>query len=80
MQSAKRCALYLRSSKDRHDVSIDAQRRELLELARAKGLEVAEEFADVVVSGATENRPGWQRLLLELRSSSRDLVDDHRPR
>jgi site-specific DNA recombinase len=71
MQSAKRCALYLRSSKDRHDVSIDAQRRELLELARAKGLEVAEEFADVVVSGATENRPGWQRLLLELRSSSR---------
>lgn len=66
-----RCALYLRSSKDRHDVSIDAQRRELLELARARGLEVAVEFSDVVVSGATENRPGWQDLLRELKSPAR---------
>jgi site-specific DNA recombinase len=66
-----RCALYLRSSKDRHDVSIDAQRRELVELARARGLTIAAEFSDVVVSGATENRPGWQALLLELRSPTR---------
>jgi hypothetical protein len=35
-QTSGRCALYLRSSKDRHDVSIDAQRRALVELAAAK--------------------------------------------
>lgn len=71
MPDAKRCALYLRSSKDRHDVSIDAQRRELQDLAAAKGLTIAEEFSDVVVSGSTENRPGWQSLLRELKAPAR---------
>lgn len=66
-----RCALYLRSSKDRHDVSIDAQRRELQELAAARGLAIVAEFSDVVISGATEDRPGWQDLLRELKSPAR---------
>ncbi len=66
-----RCALYLRSSKDRHDVSIDAQRRELVALARSKGLAIAAEFSDVVASGSNENRPGWQALLGELKSPAR---------
>lgn len=64
-------ALYLRSSKDRSDVSIDAQRRELQALAQQKGLLIIKEFADVVESAKDVNRPGFQRLLLELKSPLR---------
>lgn len=66
-----RAALYLRSSKDRSDVSIDAQRRELLALAADRGLPVVQEFRDVVESAKSEHRPGFQSLLLELKSSAR---------
>ncbi len=64
-------ALYLRSSKDRSDVSIDAQRRELRALAAARGFTIAHEFSDVVESGKSENRPGYQSLLAALKDPSR---------
>lgn len=64
-------ALYLRSSKDRKDVSPDAQRRALLELAEARGLAVVEEFVDAVESGKDENRPGFQRLVKAVRDPDR---------
>lgn len=67
----KRAALYMRSSKDRSDVSIDAQRRELVALAEARSFLVVEEFADAVMSGKDENRPGFQSLLRALKSSGR---------
>lgn len=66
-----RAVLYLRSSKDRHDVAIDVQRRELTELARARGYAIAGEFADVVESGKDEDRPGLQALLGELYKRDR---------
>jgi site-specific DNA recombinase len=56
-------ALYLRSSKDRKDVSIEVQRQTLHELAARRSLAIVEEFADVVESGKDEDRPGFQRLL-----------------
>lgn len=62
---------YLRSSKDRSDVSIDAQRRELAELARARGLALVGEYADAVESGASDQRPAFQRLLADMRSRDR---------
>jgi len=65
-------AMYLRSSKDRSDVSISAQRDELRELASSKGLVVVEEFVDAVESGKTENRPGFQSLITNLKSKDRD--------
>ena len=65
----KFCALYLRSSKDRTDVSIDAQRRELHDLAKSRDLTVVEEFTDAVESGKDSNRPGFQKLLLALKAS-----------
>jgi hypothetical protein len=46
--------LHLRSSKDRSDVSIEAQHRELTALAKPRGLVVADEFADAVESGRDE--------------------------
>ncbi len=66
-----KAALYLRSSKDRSDVSIDAQRRELRKLAKRKGLFIVEEFEDVVESGKDERRAGFQSLLSNLKSRSR---------
>lgn len=71
MSTSRAAALYLRSSKDRHDVSIEAQRRELLTLALKRGLVVAAEFSDVVESGKDEHRPGFQQLLRALKAKDR---------
>lgn len=68
----KTAALYLRSSKDRSDVSIDAQRRELRSLAKNRGLLIVKEYADVVESGKDDDRPGFQRMLVDMRSASRE--------
>lgn len=65
------CALYLRSSKDRSDVSIDAQRRALAELAKSRNERIVAEYADAVFSGKDEDRPGFQRLIAAVRDSSR---------
>ncbi len=64
-------ALYLRSSKDRNDVSIDAQRRELLAMARDRQLSIVTEYVDAVESAKTENRPGFQLLLRDLKAPDR---------
>lgn len=66
-----RAALYLRSSKDRHDVSIDAQRRELASLARTRQHKVVGEFTDAVESGKDEDRPGFQSLINAVRNPRR---------
>lgn len=66
-----RAVLYLRSSKDRSDVSIDAQRRAMHELAVARNLVVVDEFADAVESGKDEDRPAFQRLIAELKAPGR---------
>ncbi len=70
-RTLNQAVLYLRSSKDRSDVSIDAQRRELTALAAQRGFTIVEEFADVVESGTDENRPGFRRLHLAMCSKAR---------
>lgn len=70
-KSIRKCAIYLRSSKDRTDVSIDAQRRELQELALSRKLTVTEEFTDAVESGKDANRPGFQSLIRQINNKSR---------
>ncbi len=64
-------ALYLRSSKDRSDVSIDAQRRELLALAHNRQFSIVTEYVDAVESAKTEQRPGFQALLRDLKAPDR---------
>lgn len=64
-------ALYLRSSKDRADMSIDAQRRQLVEMAAARGFVIVADFSDAVLSGKDDDRPGFQSLLRELRNPRR---------
>ncbi len=66
-----KAVLYLRSSKDRSDVSIDVQRRRLEQLASERGLEVVAEFADVVESAKSEDRPGLQQLMLDMQQHGR---------
>ncbi len=70
-RTSNQAVLYLRSSKDRSDVSIDAQRRELTGLASQRGLIVAGEYVDAVESGMDENRPGLRRLAGDLRKTDR---------
>lgn len=67
-----KAVLYLRSSKDRHDVSIDVQREELVRLAAARRLDIVAEFADVVESAKDEHRPAFQDLRAALKSPARD--------
>lgn len=68
MQTA---ACYLRSTKDRHDVSIDVQRQQLRAFAQQRGLTLVEEFADAVESAKDEDRPGFQRLIHAVRNPRR---------
>jgi site-specific DNA recombinase len=63
--------IYARSSNDAHDISISAQRRALHELAGARGLVIVDEFVDAVESGKDADRPGFQRLLAELKAPAR---------
>lgn len=71
MGTGQRVALYLRSSKDRSDVSIDAQRRELQKLAVDRGFLIVQEYTDVVESGKDTYRPGFQSMLRDLKAPRR---------
>ena len=68
---ARKAALYLRSSKDRHDVSVDSQSRELTKFATDSGDLVVVEFSDRVESAKTDDRPGFQAMIAEAKSKSR---------
>ena len=70
-RASNNAVLYLRSSKDRSDVSIDVQRRELTSLASHRGLVVVGEFTDVVESGSDANRPGLTKLAAAMRQRPR---------
>lgn len=66
-------AIYCRSSKDRAEVGLAAQRAELKAYAKSKGLTIADEFSDMEISGSTDetSRPGLLKLLDALRSPGR---------
>ena len=67
----RQAALYCRSSKDRSAISIQAQRHDLLELAKSRNLIVTAEFTDAVESGKDTDRPGFQQMLRELKARER---------
>jgi site-specific DNA recombinase len=64
-------ALYLRSSKDRSDISLAAQRHELEKLAASRSLRVVKSYEDAVESGKTEDRPGFLALVRDIKDSER---------
>ena len=59
-------AIYLRSSKDKKDVSLATQRAALQELAKRLELVIVEDFHDTVISGMEESRPALDRLRREV--------------
>jgi site-specific DNA recombinase len=65
----------LRSSKDRSDVSIDAQRSATDQFAERLGADVVVEFADVVMSGQDNNRPGFVALKKALVDPARTWTE-----
>ncbi len=67
----RQAALYCRSSKDRSAISIQAQRHDLLDLAKSRNLIVTAEFNDAVESGKDTDRPGFQQMLRELKARER---------
>jgi len=66
-------ALYCRSSKDRAEVGLAAQRLELRAFAKATALTVSVEFSDMEVSGSLDetSRPGLRKLLAALGDPTR---------
>lgn len=64
-------ALYLRSSKDRSDVSPATQRHALEQLATSHSLPIARIYEDAVESGATEDRPAFSALLRDIKDANR---------
>jgi site-specific DNA recombinase len=66
-----KAAMYLRSSKDRSDVSLAAQRHELQKVADSRSLTVVQSYEDAVESGSTEDRPGFIELVRALKNPNR---------
>jgi site-specific DNA recombinase len=66
-----KAASYTRSSKDRSDVSIDAQRHRLNELAPTLDAAIVAEFSDVVMSGQDATRPGFVALKAAIQNPAR---------
>lgn len=68
-------ALYYRSSKDRAEMGLTAQRAELKAFAESKGLSIASdaEYADMEISGSLDetSRPGLRKLLRDLSDPAR---------
>ena len=67
---AKRVALYLRSSKDKHDVSVESQRRVLEDHVASCGDIVVHHFVDKVESAKTANRPAFQEMMAEVKTKT----------
>jgi hypothetical protein len=70
---ARRAALYLRSSKDRHDVSVDSQGRALRNHASQVGDMVVTEFSDRVESAKTDDRPGFQAMVAQVKNKNHEF-------
>lgn len=66
-----RAAAYVRSSKDRSDVSLAAQLHELRALASSRSLTITETYEDAVQRGSTDARPAFQRLIADLKRRDR---------
>src|SRR4051794_31702765 len=75
MKPTSRAVIYARYSSDLQSTSsIEDQVRLCREMAVARGWEVVEVYADHAISGASMLRPGYQRLLEDLRAGRFDLI------
>lgn len=70
-----RAVIYARySSSSQTEQSIEGQIRVCTEYAKAKGLAIVGEYIDRAVSGRTDNRPDFQRLMQDCSKKLFDAV------
>ncbi|EME67502.1 resolvase, partial [Paramagnetospirillum caucaseum] len=70
-----RAAIYARYSSDlQREASIEDQVRICTSLARQRGWTVSEIFSDSAISGSTNQRPGFQQMLLAVQDGRIDVV------
>ena len=72
----KKCVIYIRVSSERQvqGFSLDGQKRELIEYAKAKGLEVAEIYVEEGKSGKSiEGRDEFQRMMSDVTKQDSDV-------
>lgn len=70
---------YARFSSDRqHESSIEAQHDAIASYAAQKHITIVEQYVDRALSGKTDNRPEFQRLLYDLKSRKVDYVLVHK--
>ena len=60
-------AYYRYSSHAQNEASIDQQRAEAEKFAEARSLKIVQEYADAAISGTTDDRPEFQRMLSEVK-------------
>ncbi len=65
----RKSAIYVRSSKDRHDVSVESQQRELEKFVEERGDITVATFIDKVESAKSDDRPGFQAMIAEAKST-----------
>ena len=70
-------AIYCRSSKDRAEVGLDAQRNELKAFAKTHGLTLGAEFSDMEISGSLDetSRDGLRQMLAALSDPARKWTE-----
>lgn len=70
-----RCAIYTRySSHNQREASLADQERECREYAVRNGWDVVEVYSDAAISGGSDQRPSYQRLLNDARSRKFGIV------
>ena len=70
-----KAVIYARySSSSQTEQSIEGQIRTCTEYAKAKGLTIVGEYIDRAISGRTDNRPDFQRLIADCRKKLFDAV------
>ena len=74
MSKAPRVALYARVSTVNQGQDVGLQLDELRQVAGQRGWQVAEEFVDEGISGASQSRPALDRMLDDARRGKLDLV------
>lgn len=69
MEDKKQAVLYLRySSNSQTEQSIDGQRRVCSEFAERAGYEIIKEYADRALTGKTDNRPDFLKMIAEAKN------------
>ena len=62
------------SSSNQREVSIDQQVDQCREFAKRKGMRIIEVYADAAISGKTDNRPQFQKMMRDSKKGAFDYV------